>query len=292
MTPTASQRLTAALRDLLLILSGALCMAVAVNVFLEPNNVVPGGFTALAIFANRLWGWPTGLTLLALNVPVLLLGMAFMGAQFGPKTILGAVTVSLGIDLLRPYLPVIRDDPLLYILYGGLLYGLGLALVFRARATTGGTEIPAKLLEHWYGIRPARSLLVMDGLILALAALFFGLAPALYALIAAWVMARVMDFVDLGWNSTSTVIIITSQPTQVREAILHELERGVTLLQAEGGYTGEPRVVMLTVINRRQTTRLREVVSAVDPEAFVVLSPSHDVLGEGFAPLTRPRLRR
>jgi uncharacterized membrane-anchored protein YitT (DUF2179 family) len=132
----------------------------------------------------------------------------------------------------------------------------------------------------------------MDGVILALAALFFGLAPALYALIAAWVMARVMDFVDLGWNSTSTVIIITSQPTQVREAILHELERGVTLLQAEGGYTGEPRVVMLTVINRRQTTRLREVVSAVDPDAFVVLSPSHDVLGEGFAPLTRPRLRR
>ena len=118
-------------------------MALAVDVFLDPNNVVPGGFTALAMFANRWWGWPVGVTLLALNVPFLLIGMRVLGLAFGPKTLLAILLSSLAIDLLRPLVPTVRGEPLLYTLYGGLLYGLGMGLVFRANATTGGTEIPA-----------------------------------------------------------------------------------------------------------------------------------------------------
>jgi uncharacterized membrane-anchored protein YitT (DUF2179 family) len=275
--------------DLFFILAGAILMALSVDIFLDPNDVVPGGFTALSIFANRLWHWPVGLTLLALNVPFMVLAIRVLGARFGPKTILAAVAVSLAIDFLRPVVPVVRGEPMLYTLYGGLLYGLGQGLVFRANATSGGTEIPAKLLEHRYGTRMSASLFAMDAVILALAALFFGLAPALYALIMAWVTARVIDFVEAGVSAGTTAFIVTADPGGVRDAIFEHLERGVTLLHAEGGYTQNRRPVLLTVVNRRQVATLRDLVSQVDPDAFMVINPSTEVLGEGFKPLTRVR---
>jgi uncharacterized membrane-anchored protein YitT (DUF2179 family) len=251
--------------------------------------VVPGGFTALAMFANRLWGWPVGVTLLVLNVPFLLIGVRVLGVQFGPKTIFAAAISSLLIDVLRPYLPVVQGEPLLYTAYGGLLYGLGMALVFRANATTGGTEIPAKLLEHFRGTRLSSSLLAMDFAVLLLAASFFGLAPALYALIAAWVMARVIDFVEAGFESGNTAFIITNYPQAVRAGIIGDLERGVTILKGEGGFTGAERTLLFTAITRRQVPLLQELVRQVDPDAFVVISPGHEILGEGFRPLTRGR---
>lgn len=273
--------------NLVLIVAGASLTAVAVVVFLDPNDIVPGGFTALAMFANRLWGWQVGVTLMALNVPFLLLAMAVLGLQFGPKTLLATLLASLLIDVLRPYLPVVRGDPLLYTLYGGLLYGIGLGLVFRGQATTGGTEIPAKLLEYWRGVRMAASLLAMDVLTLALAAFFFGLEPALYALIVAWVSARVIDFMETGFTATITAFVITTEPEAIRDGIAGELQHSVTLLSAEGGYTGEQRTVLMAVVRRRETRSLQEIVRTADPNAFVVISPSHEVLGEGFKPLTR-----
>ena len=270
-----------------LILVGAVCMALSVDIFLDPNNVVPGGFTALAMFANRLWGWPVGATFFLMNVPFLLVGMRVMGVQFGPKTILASALVSLFIDLLRPYVPTVQGEPLLYILYGGLLYGLGMGLVFRANATSGGTEIPAKLLEHYHGIRMSSSLLAMDGVILTLAAFFFGLAPALYAMIVAWVMARVIDALETGLNAGNLVFIVTDNLAEVRDGVMEALGRGVTILRGEGGYTGTERTILFTAVNRRQVPELREIVSQADPDAFVVITPSNEVLGEGFKPLTR-----
>lgn len=273
--------------NLLLIVTGATLTAAAVVIFLDPNNIVPGGFTALSMFANRLWGWPVGVTMLALNAPFLLLAMAILGVQFGPKTLLATLQASLLIDWLRPYLPVVSGDPLLYTLYGGLLYGVGLGLVFRGQATTGGTEIPAKLLEHWRGVRMSASLLAMDVLTLALAAFFFGLEPALYALIVAWVSARVIDFMETGFTASITAFIITSRPEAIRDGVTEQLQHSVTLLEAEGGYTGEQRTVLMAVVRRRETRSLQEIVREADPYAFVVISPSHEVLGEGFKPLTR-----
>ncbi len=275
--------------DMALIAIGALLMALSVDIFLDPNDVVPGGFTALGIFANRLWGWPVGLTVLVLNVPFFVWGVRALGVAFGPKTILAVVLSAFAIDALRPYVPVVRGEPLLYTLYGGLLYGLGMGLVFRANATSGGTETPAKLLEHYYGIRMSTSLLAMDVVILALAAYLFGLAPALYALIAAWVMARVIDGVEAGFNASDTAFIITTEIEAVRAAILHELGRGATLLRGQGGYTGSDRTVLFAVVNRREVSALRAIVSQADPDAFMVISPSTEVLGEGFKPLIRGR---
>lgn len=273
--------------DLVLIVVGAGLTAVSVVMFLDPNDVVPGGFTALAMFANRLWGWPVGITLLVMNLPFLVVAMAVLGVQFGPRTILATVLASVLIDVLQPYLPVVQGDPLLYTLYGGLIYGVGLGLVFRAHATTGGIEIPAKLLEHWRGVRMSTSLLAMDAAVLALAALFFGLEPALYALIVAWVSARVIDFMETGATASITALIVTGRPEPIRDGILDQLERGVTVIEGEGGYTGQQRTVLMAVVRRRETRILKEIVSQADPEAFVVISASNEVLGEGFKPLTR-----
>ncbi len=278
-----------ALLNVALILAGSLCMALSVDIFLNPNNVVPGGFTALAMFANRLWGWPVGVTLLVMNIPFLIIGMRVLGMQFGPKTLFAAVVLSLAIDWLAPLVPTVQGEPLLYTLYGGLLYGLGMGLVFRANATTGGTEIPAKLLEHFRGIRMSSSLLAMDVVVLALAAFFFGLAPALYALIAAWVMARVIDALETGFTAGNTAFIVTASPNEVCAGVLERLNRGVTILRGEGAYTGDERTVLFTAVNRRQVPELREIVRQADPDAFVVISPSNEVLGEGFKPLTRTR---
>lgn len=278
-----------ALFNIVLIVVGCFAMALSVDIFLDPNDVVPGGFTALAMFANRLWGWPVGVTLFAMNVPFLIIGMKVIGVEFGPKTVFAAALVSFFIDVLRPHVPTVTGEPLLYILYGGLLYGLGMGLVFRADATSGGTEIPAKLLEHYRGLRMSSSLLAMDIVILGLAAFFFGLAPALYALIAAWVMARVIDMLETGLNAGNVAFIITTRPVAVREGILARLDRGVTILRGEGGYSGSERILLFTAVNRRQVATLRQIVSEADPDAFVVISPSNEVLGEGFKPLTRAR---
>jgi uncharacterized membrane-anchored protein YitT (DUF2179 family) len=275
--------------DIALILAGALCMALSVDIFLNPNNVVPGGFTALAMFANRLWGWPVGTTLFVMNLPFLSIGMRVLGLQFGPKTLFAAAVSALAIDSLAPVVPTVQGEPLLYTLYGGLLYGLGMGLVFRANATTGGTEIPAKLLEHYRGIRMSSSLLAMDVVVLAMSAYFFGLAPALYALIAAWVMARVIDALETGLTAGNTAFIITKNPADVCAGVLEGLGRGVTILRGEGAYTGDERTVLFTAVNRRQVPELREIVRQADPDAFVVISPSNEVLGEGFKPLTRTR---
>lgn len=279
-------------RDLILIAAGVTMMALAVDIFLDPNNVVPGGFTALAIFANRLWGWSVGITLLVLNVPFLIAGALLLGRSFGPKTILATVLLSVSIDFWQGRVPTVQGDPLLYVAYGGLLFGLGQGLVFRANATTGGTETPAKLLEHFFHVRMSQSLLAMDVLILGLAAIFFGLEPALYALIVAWVMARMIDLVDVGFNASISAFIVTDQVASIRDAILQELDRGVTILPGEGGFTGAPRTLLFAVINRREASQLRNLVSQVDPHAFMVLNPSTEVLGEGFKPLMRPQPRR
>jgi uncharacterized membrane-anchored protein YitT (DUF2179 family) len=278
-----------ALFNVALILAGSLCMALSMDIFLNPNNVVPGGFTALAMFANRLWGWPVGTTLFIMNIPFLLVGMRVLGLQFGPKTLFAAAASSLAIDWLAPHVPTVQGEPLLYTLYGGLLYGLGMGLVFRANATTGGTEIPAKLLEHFRGIRMSSSLLAMDVVVLALAAFFFGLASALYALIAAWVMARVIDALETGLTAGNTAFIITKNPGDVCTGVLEGLNRGVTILRGEGAYTGDERTMLFTAVNRRQVPELRAIVRQADPDAFVVISPSNEVLGEGFKPLTRTR---
>lgn len=271
------------LRDYALITAGAIMVAVAVDMFLVPNNVVVGGVTGTAILLQTYMGTPVGLVTLLVNVPLFVLGFrALGGLVFGIRTIYATVVLSFAIDLLAPYLKPVTADPLLYTLYGGLLDGIGTGLVFRVRSTTGGIDIVARWLEQRYDIQPGRSMLAMNVLVFAVAFVSYGPEKVLYALLVAFVGGLALDYTLAAGSSARQALIITLQTQQVTQALLHELGRGVTVLEGYGGYTGTERDVLLCVVRRSEISFLKQIVASADPHAFVIIGEASEVFGEGF----------
>ncbi len=280
------RRLWQLLRDYALITAGALILATNVIVFLTPNHVVSTGITGLGMLAHYLWGWPIGMVTLALNIPLFLAGIRWGdGFKFFVRTIYAVVLMTLAIDLLAPYLPPITGDALIYTLFGGLLDGVGIGLVLRGRGTTGGTDIVAQLLNRHHGIPFSNVFLVANTATLCLAAFVVGIVPILYALIVNYVSARVVDVVQEGVSYARTLFIVSREHEAVRRAILDQLGRGVTVLEARGGYTLEKRPALYVVVGRSQVTVLKRIIAEIDPHAFVVVAEAHEVLGEGFRPV-------
>lgn len=278
-------------RDYALMTVGAILVAISVDLFLVPNNVVTGGVTGLAQILNGLFGTPIGVVSLLVNIPLLALGVRYLGFVFGIRTIYATVALALAIDLLAPYVTNYLHavhDPLLYTLYGGVLDGVGIGLVFRAQGTTGGIDIVARFLRRWRGIAVGRSLLVMNGLVFAAAAYLFSLDKLLYALLVAFVSGRVIDVVLEGASYARQALIITQQPERMRRAIIEQLDRSVTLLEAEGGYTATSRTVLLSVVSQSEVSFLKAIIRDCDPQAFVIVGNVNEVLGEGFRPVQEP----
>jgi uncharacterized membrane-anchored protein YitT (DUF2179 family) len=282
----ASPRLRNVLRnimDYVLIALGAVIVAANVPLFLEPNQVVSTGVTGLGMLAYYLWGWPIGLVTFVLNIPLLLAGIKWGGGiKFIVRTIFAVVVMTAAIDLLGGVLPPITGDPLIYTLFGGLLDGVGIGLVLRGRGTTGGTDVVAQLLNRHRSIPFGHIYIAVNAVILLGAAAVVGIVPVLYALIVNFVSGRVVDVVQEGIGYARAALIVTDQDQAIRQAIFEKLDRGVTLLEARGGYTEKPQAALYAVVSRAQVTRLKRLIAEVDPAAFVVISEAHEVLGEGF----------
>lgn len=282
----ASPRLRNVLRnimDYVLIALGAVIVAANVPLFLEPNQVVSTGVTGLGMLAYYLWGWPIGLVTFVLNIPLLLAGIKWEGGiKFIVRTIFAVVVMTAAIDLLGGVLPPITGDPLIYTLFGGLLDGVGIGLVLRGRGTTGGTDVVAQLLNRHRSIPFGHIYIAVNAVILLGAAAVVGIVPVLYALIVNFVSGRVVDVVQEGIGYARAALIVTDQDQAIRQAIFEKLDRGVTLLEARGGYTEKPQAALYAVVSRAQVTRLKRLIAEVDPAAFVVISEAHEVLGEGF----------
>ena len=277
------------LQAYLLITLGVVLLAAANDLFLIPNNVFSGGVTGIAVVTNHLFGWSVGLTYFAFNVPLLLAGLRWLGGwRFLVRTLYAVVLLSFLIDALRGVVPPITHEPILYTLYGGLLDGLGLGLVFRAYGTTGGADIVALLLQRFRGLAINQSLIGFDVLVYALAALVLGADRALYALIGSYASSRVVTLVQEGLPNTRIVYIISSAPDRVARQILTDLQRGVTFLRGTGGYTGADLQVILVVVRQPEINMLTDLVHAADPQAFVIIGDARAVLGEGFRPLPPP----
>jgi uncharacterized membrane-anchored protein YitT (DUF2179 family) len=283
-----SSRVLSFFYDYALILVGSLLLAANVPLFLEPNHVVATGVTGIGMLTYFLWGWPIGLVTFLLNIPLILVGLKWGG---GPKllirTIFSVVVMALGIDLFNRFLSPVQVDPLLYTLFGGLLDGIGIGLVLRGRGTTGGTDIAAQVLSRYRGISFGRVLIVLNGIVLAGAALVVGWVPVLYALVVSFVSGRVVDFVQEGVAYARAAIIITDHYEAVQEAVFEKLGRGVTVLEARGGYSRKTRPALYIVVYRSQIMLLKDIIAAIDPAAFVVVSEAHEVLGEGFRPVCK-----
>ncbi len=275
--------MTISLRNFGGIILGAVITAVALNMFLIPNKVAAGGVSGLATVLHHLVGSPVGLTMIAFDIPLLLLSMRVIGARFGVNTIFGAATLSLSIDLLAPYIPVVTGDLLLASLYGGVMAGIGLGIVFRFDGSTAGTDLAAAMLNKLFGFSIGQALLGIDFFVIAAAGLAFQSAElSLYALISLFTMTQIIDLVQEGPTSAKTFFIMSSQATVMAKDIFDKLDRGVTFLQARGGYTGQPKEIIFCVVSKREITKLKEIVYANDKHAFVIVADAHEVLGEGF----------
>jgi uncharacterized membrane-anchored protein YitT (DUF2179 family) len=204
--------------------------------------------------------------------------------RFFLRTLVAVVVLSATIDISAPYLKAPTHEHLLVICYGGLLDGFGMGLVFRARGTTGGTDVLAQLAHRYLGVGVGHSLLALNVLIFGVAAFIFGAESVMVALALAFVSARVLDVVQEGFSAARTALIISTRPDEVRKAVLKQLGRGVTVIHGQGGYTGEARPVLYVVLTPQEVGRLKRLVAQVDDRAFVAIQPAQEVLGEGFAP--------
>ncbi|MFC5528921.1 YitT family protein [Cohnella yongneupensis] len=263
------------------LLVGSFLIALSFNLFLLPNKIASGGVSGISIIVNTLFDIPPAYVQWTLNIPLFIAGIFVLGKQFGVKTAVGSVLLPLFVLLSSHWEPP-THEPLLGALYGGLGVGLGLGLVFRGRGSTGGLDVAAQILHRLTGIRLGLAVASLDGLVILSAGLFISLENALYALIGLFVTSKTIDFVQTGVQSSKAAFIISKQPELVSEAILHDLDRGLTRLQGIGGYTGEERPVLLVVVGQNEVTRLKLLVRDADPDAFVIISNAAEVLGEGF----------
>ena len=271
------------LRDYLGIVLGVVLTAVALNMFLIPNKIAAGGTSGLATVIHHLTGLPVGMTMLSFDIPLLLISIRILGGRFGVNTLFAAAVMSATIDLSAPYIPVLTHDLLLSSLYGGVLCGVGMGLVFRFHGTTAGTDLVAAMINKVFGVSIGQALLGADFFVVALAGVAFGNAElSLYALICLFVTAQVIDLIQEGPSSAKAFFIMSVHSGRVADAILQELGRGVTFLSGRGAYTGAERDVVFCVVSVREVSRVKNLVARIDSKAFVIVTDAHEVLGEGF----------
>jgi uncharacterized membrane-anchored protein YitT (DUF2179 family) len=249
---------------------------------LIPNKIAAGGISGLATVFYYLAEFPVGITMLIINIPILILGMKILGASFGARTIYGIIMLSIFTDLFQPIVVDITNDLLLAAIYGGLVTGAGLGIVFRSRGTTGGTDMIARLIHKFSGFSVGQSLLIADGFVVTLAGIFFSLEVALYAAISIFINSKTIDVIQEGLDISKAAQIISDKPGDIEKMIIDELSRGVTGFQARGGYTGKNKEVLLCIISRSEVTKLKQLVYEIDEDAFVIITSVHEVLGEGF----------
>ena len=266
------------------ILLGCLIGAAAYPTFLVPNRIAPGGITGVATIITPLLGLPVGTVSLVLNVPLFILGYRSMGRVFAFRSLVATLLFSLFIDLLP--LRVVSEDPLLGTLFGGVVLGIGLGLILRGGATTGGTDMIARMVHRRFPfITVGFFLFALDFLVVIAAAFLVGSTEALYALINIYLTSKVIDTVMEGFSGNKACFIMTPHWEQVTQRIMNEVGRGVTHLLARGAYTGNEQPVVLCVTSRQEVTTVKQIVREEDEKAFMFISDAHEALGEGFSRL-------
>ncbi len=279
-----SLRAQESVRAYVLIVLGSLIGAAAYPLFLVPNAIAPGGLTGIATILNYLFEWPVGVVSMILNIPLFIVGYRAMGRTFVIRSMIATVLFSAFIDLLP--LPSLTDDLLLGTVYGALLLGIGLGLILRGGATTGGSDMIARMVHTRFPfITVGVFLFIIDCAVILAAAFTMSTQAALYALICIFISARVVDVILAGFGTAKACYIITDSSENITARIMAELERGVTLLKAVGAYSGKERNVILCVVTDREVVTVKRIVKDEDTRAFMFITDTHETLGEGFGPL-------
>lgn len=272
--------------DYLFIVLGNLSFSLGVVGFLQPVNISPGGLTGIAAILNYLYALPTGAMLLLLNLPLLIVGFVRLGGKTIFRTMVSTVLSSVSIDLLTLFVRPVSSDKIICALAAGVLMGAGMAMMFLHGATSGGTDIGAKLLRLRFPHIPmGRLILLLDAVILAVASIVYNnLEAALYSVLSILVSTTVIDKMMYGSGGGKVAFVITEKPDELKHKIYHELKRGVTEIPISGGYSGERGTMLMCALRRQQTAGFHRTVKEVDQDAFVIMADAGEVLGNGFNP--------
>jgi len=272
-----------------LIIIGAFIMASGFVLFITPYKIVPGGVYGISIVLHHLFGTPVGLIALCFDIPLTLIGIKILGPRFGVKTVVGFVFTAVFVDSLT-YLwgeqPLVENDALLSSIFGGVMVGLGLGLIFKAKATSGGSDIVAMIIAKYTRLPLGQLMILVDSAIVFVGfAAFQDWKIPLYSLIVIFITGKVIDVVLEGISYDKTLFIISEKAEEIRNKIIVDLNRGGTFIQGKGMYNGKDRTIIYTVVNRREVAMLQEFIHKADPGAFMTVINANEIIGEGFKSL-------
>ncbi|WP_152396386.1 YitT family protein [Paenibacillus guangzhouensis] len=264
-----------------LVIIGCFSIAVSFNLFMLAHQIASGGVSGISILVQHFTGIQPAYTQWIINIPLFILGVVLVGKNFGIKVLVGIFFLPLFILLTKDW-PTPTDNALLASIYGGLGVGLGLGLVYRARGSTGGLDLVAQLINRFTGLSYHLAVPMLDGIVILCAGIFLSPEKALYALIGLFVTSKTIDAIQTGFNVSKVAFIISNEAEKLQQAILNDLDRGLTELDGRGGFTGEERKILMVVLSQTEVSKLKVLVKMVDPSAFVIISDTKEVLGEGF----------
>ena len=272
-----------------LIVAGTLLVSLGYVYFITPYKIVPGGIYGISIVLHHTFGLPVGLTALAFNIPLTIIGTRVLGPRFGAKTVVGFVLTSVFVDVLSyfsEFKPLVDGDPLLSSIFGGAIIGVGVGLIFKSKATSGGSDVIAMIISRYTRLSLGLMMMAVDSVIVLVGFVAFGdWHIPLYSWITIFVMGKVIDAVLQGVSYEKTIFIVSDQHQAIRDKIINDLNRGGTYLNAEGMYNGNQKKVIFTVVNRRELAMLEEFINQVDPKAFLTVMDANEILGKGFKSL-------
>lgn len=267
-------------KNYLFILIGSAIVAIGFNTLLLPNQIAAGGVSGISTIMQS-FGFEAAYVQWGLNIPLFIAGFYLLGGTFGVKTLVGSIFLPLMVFVTRNISPV-THEALLAAIFGGVVIGVGIGLVFLGNGSTGGTALAAKIINKYTGLTLGTCLAMMDGLIVLAAMTVFGIEEGLYAVIGVFISSKTIDVVQAGFSHSKMAMIITGHEDEVRQAVFDQIDRGVTKISAVGGYTDHDRPILMCVVGQSQFTKLKQVVKAIDASAFVIVMDAKEVLGEGF----------
>lgn len=276
-------------KNMALLLVGALIYGIGTHAFVEPAHIAPGGAMGIALMVNHFADLPIGLLTLAINIPLLVLAWFSLSHRFAVSTAFATAVCSFILDfMVAPVCPVYTGGRILCSLYGGILSGVGMGLIFMAGMTTGGSDILGYVLQKK---RPqlsiGRALMAVDGVILLMSIYVFGnIDAALFGLVSLFATTKVIDSVIYGGDASTMATVVTRKPREIARRIIADLDRSATLVQATGAYSGKDTSVLLCTVRKSQFQRLRKIVYEADPGAFLMATEASEVLGDGFKALS------
>jgi len=272
--------------EYVLITVGTVLLAASIFLFLSPNTIAPGGVTGITVVLNKLFGFRISIAMLVINIPIFIIGTFVLGGNSSIKTAYGTISLSVFLMIIETYFKgaIGTNDILLASVFGGMLSGVGIGLVFRAGGTTGGTDLIGAILNNYFAFLSIPKLMMIVDLIIVV---FAGIVnrsveTSLYSIIALYIIVKTADFIVEGLDYSKMFYIVSCKSDEISAELIKTLGRGVTALKGTGMYTKKEKEVLLCVVNRAQVAKAKDIVREIDENAFIMISTTHEVLGEGF----------